>query len=300
MEAINKGEIILYQPDKTKTGEIVLYQPDKSVQLEVRIENETVWLSQVQMAELFQTTVPNINLHLKNLFEESELEEFSTIKDFLIVRQEGKREVQRKISFYNLDVIISVGYRVKSNRGTKFRIWARQVLKDYLLNGYAINKRIERLENFAIETDRRVTENEKQISFFVRTSLPPKEGIFYDGQIFDAYVFVSDLIKSAKKSIILIDNYIDETVLLQLSKREPNVEAEIYTKQISQQLQLDINRHNAQYNPVSVKESDKFHDRFLIIDKTVYHIGASLKDLGKKLFAFSKMEMRIRDIFNNI
>jgi len=292
MDEVNKGEIILYQPDETKTGEIVLYQPNDAVKVEVRVEKETVWLALDKMAELFQRDKSTISRHIKNIFEEGELDKNSTVAFFATVQEEGNRLVERFIENFNLDVIISVGYRVKSLHGTKFRIWANHILKEYIIKGHAINQRFERIEE-------RLAKHDKQISFFVRTSLPPKEGIFYDGQIFDAYVFVSDLIKSAKKSIILTDNYIDETVLLQLSKREPNVQAEIYTKQISQQLQLDINRHNAQYKPVSIKESDWFHDRFLIIDETVYHIGASLKDLGKKLFAFSKMEMKFTDIFND-
>jgi len=289
----SKNEITLYQHD---TGEIIMYQPDNSLTLEVRLENETVWLTQAQMAELFQTTIPNINLHIKNIFEEGELEEIATIKDFLIVRQEGKRQVQRNISFYNLDGIISVGYRIKSRSATLFRIWATKTLKEYILKGYAINQRIERIERFAIETERRVTENEKKIDFFVKTSLPPIQGIFYEGQIFDAYVFVSDLIKSAKKNITLIDNYIDETVLLLLSKRGSKTTAEIYTKQISEQLRLDLLRYNSQYESVNMYESNIFHDRFLLIDNAVYHIGASLKDLGKKLFAFSKMEIKDTEI----
>jgi len=187
----------------------------------------------------------------------------------------------KPVSFYNLDVIISVGYRIKSPRGTQFRIWAREIIKDYLLNGYVINQRFERLEN-------RVTKTEKKIDFFVKTALPPVEGIFYEGQIFDAYVFVSDLIKSAKKSIVLIDNYIDETVLLLLSKRHLKVNAEIYTKQISTQLQLDLTRHNAQYKPVNINKTNRFHDRFLLVDDMVYHIGASFKDLGKNFLPFQK------------
>jgi hypothetical protein len=190
----------------------------------------------------------------------------------------------KPVKYFSLDVIISVGYRVKSQRGTQFRIWANKILKEYILKGHAISQRFERLEY-------RVTETEKKIDFFVQTSLPSKEGIFFDGQIFDAYVFVSNLIKSAQKSIILIDNYIDETVLLLLSKRLSNVDATIYTKQISLQLQLDLVKHNAQYEPVSIYKSTNFHDLFLIIDNVVYHIGASLKDLGKKLFGFSKMEI---------
>ena len=268
-------------------GEIVLYQPNNSLKLEVRLEDETVWLSQAQMSELFQTTVPNINLHLKNIFEEGELEEVSTIKDFLLTTQHGAiagKTQEKIVKLYNLDVIISIGYRIKSQRGTSFRIWATRVIKDYLLRGYVINQRVECLEY-------RVTETEKKIDFFVKTSLPPVEGIFYDGQIFDAYKFAADLIKSAKKSIILIDNYVDESVLLLLSKRNKKVEATIYTTRISPQLQLDLQKHNAQYAPIAVEIFTHSHDRFLFIDKEVYHIGASLKDLGKKWFAFSKMKL---------
>ena len=190
----------------------------------------------------------------------------------------------RQIEYYNLDVIISVGYRVKSLRGTQFRQWANHVLKEYLLKGYSVNNRLEQLEQ-------RVSRTEEKIDFFVRTSLPPVEGVFYNGQIFDAYVFAMDLIKSAKKSIMLIDNYIDESVLLMLSKRKAKVRATIITRSDSKVSQLDIEKHNAQYSPVEVKVCDTIHDRFLIIDNEVYHLGASLKDLGKKLFAFSKLEM---------
>jgi len=181
-------------------------------------------------------------------------------------------------------VIISVGYRVKSKRGTSFRRWATKVLREYVLKGYAVNQRIERIEH-------RVTETERKIDFFITTALPPVQGVFFEGQIFDAYAFVSDLIRSAKSSVILIDNYVDETVLLLLSKRSTDVSADICTKNISAQLKLDADKHNAQYDPINIRCSDSSHDRFLIIDDVVYHIGASLKDLGKKLFAFSRMEM---------
>jgi hypothetical protein len=217
----------------------------------------------------------------------------STVANFATVQQEGNRQVMREIEYYGLDVILSVGYRVKSNQGIMFRAWANTVLKDYILKGYAINQRFERLEY-------RMTETEKKVDVFVRTALPPVEGIFYDGQILEAYAFVSDLIKSAKKSIMLIDNYIDETVLLQLSKRNKNVSAEIYTAKISDTLQLDIEKHNTEYQPITVKATSKFHDRFLIIDDTAYNIGASLKDLGKKLFAFNKMEVKTNDLLKNI
>ena len=270
---MNKGEIILYQPN------------DKPTQLEVRIDKETVWLSQVQMVELFSSTKQNISLHIKNIFKEGELNPTSTVKDYLTVQVEGKRRVKRKITCYNLDVIISVGYRVKSRRGTQFRIWANHVLKDYLLKGYVINQRVDKIE-------KKLLEHDKKFDLLINTNLLPNEGIFYDGQIFDAWQFVSDLIKSANVSIVLIDNYVDENVLTLFSKRLSNVSATIYTSYVSRQLKLDLKLFNTQYSPVEVKIFKKSHDRFLIIDnKTVYHIGASLKDLGKKWFAFSKMKL---------
>ena len=264
-------------------GEIVMYQPDETVRLEVRMEDETVWLTQQQMAELFESSRTNVVEHIHHIYEEEELEEELTCRKFRQVRQEGIRTVSREIPMYNLDVIISVGYRIKSKRGTKFRQWANRVLKDYLLKGYFVNNRIEKLEQ-------RVAKTEEKIDFFVHSSLPPIEGIFYDGQIFDAYHFVSELIRKANKSITLIDNYVDDSVLILLDKRLPGVAATIYTQKIGQQLQLDINRHNAQYPPIKVELFNKAHDRFLLIDNEVYHIGASLKDLGKKWFAFTLMK----------
>jgi len=267
-------------PTTTK-GEIVIYQPDNSVQLEVLMDQETVWLTQAQMVLLFNRDKSVISRHIKNAFEEGELLKNSVVANFATTASDGKTYV---IEYYNLDVIISVGYRVKSKQGTYFRQWATRVLKDYILKGYAINQRVERLEY-------RVFENEKKIDFFVKTALPPVEGILFDGQIFDAYAFVSDLIKSAKKSIVLIDNYIDESVLLLLSKRDNGVSATIYTQNISPQLKLDLKKHNAQYPPITIKPFSRSHDRFLFIDNDTYHIGASLKDLGKKWFAFSKMNV---------
>lgn len=266
-------------------GEIILYQPDETVKLEVRLEEETVWLTQAQMVELFNSTKQNISLHINNIFKDGELEQKATVKEYLTVQKEGNRNVKRRIAYYNLDVIISVGYRVKSIRGTQFRQWANKVLKDYLLKGYSVNRRLTELEHT-------VAEHSKKIDFFVRTSLPPVEGIFYDGQIFDAYQFASGLIRSAKESILLVDNYVDESVLLMLSKRGAGVQADVYTRAVSRQLQLDVERHNSQYPPIAVHTCQKIHDRFLIIDHAVvYHIGASLKDLGRKMFAFSKLDI---------
>lgn len=263
-------------------GEIILYQPDETVKLEVRLENETVWLTQMQMAELFRTTKQNVSLHINNIFKEKELDKNTVVKDSLTTASDGKTY---RIKYFNLDVIISVGYRVKSPRGTQFRQWASKVLKEYLLKGYSINHRLTELEHT-------VAEHSKKIDFFVHTSLPPVEGIFYDGQIFDAYQFATNLIKSAKQSLILIDNYVDESVLLMLSKRNNGIPATIYTQKINAQLQLDLEKYNAQYPPIHIQTYRNGHDRFLIIDEAeVFHIGASLKDLGKKMFAFSKMNI---------
>ncbi|RTY91116.1 DNA-binding protein [Flavobacterium sp. RSP46] len=267
-------------------NEIVIYQAEMlSSHIEVRIEDETVWLTQLQMVDLFQSTKQNISLHINNVFKEGELDEFSTVKEYLTVQQEGSRKIKRRVKLYNLDVIISVGYRVKSKTGTQFRIWATNTLKSYLLKGYAIQNRIENIE-------KKIFEHDQKIEILLNTSLPLNQGIFYDGQIFDAHSFVSRLIKSAKKSILLIDNFVDETVLIQLSKREKGVGVIIYTKDITKQLKLDLERFNTQYELIEIKEFAKSHDRFLIIDETeVYHIGASLKDLGKKWFAFSKLNI---------
>ena len=282
----------------SNTGEIVMYQPDETIRLEVRVENETVWLTQQQMADLFLTTRNNITLHIGNIFKEGELVETSVRKDSLLTATDGKKY---RTKIYNLDVIISVGYRVKSKRGTQFRQWANQILKDYLLKGYSINKNLQDVRIELGAQDKRISLLEEKVDFFVRSSLPPVEGIFFDGQIFDAYVQIVSLIKQAKRSIILIDNYIDETTLTMLSKRDTNVSATIYTRQLSNQQQLDITRHNQQYPPITVNICQRNHDRFLIIDDVVYLFGASLKDAGKKLFAYIKMqETPAMELLNNI
>ena len=279
---------------ESQKGEIVMYQPDETIRLEVRVEDETVWLSQQQIADLFQSSRTNVVEHIMHIYEDEELEENSTCRKFRQVRKEGTRMVSRIIPMYNLDMIISVGYRINSKRGTKFRQWANRILKEYLLNGYSINRRFETIEQ-------RLNAAENKIDFFVRSSLPPVEGIFYDGQIFDAYVQIVNLIKQAKHSIVLIDNYIDEATLTMLSKRDVNVSATIYTRQLSQQQQLDVQRHNQQYPPINICTTQRNHDRFLIIDDVVYIFGASLKDAGKKLFAYIIMqETSASDLLNNI
>ena len=253
------------------------------------------------MTELFQTTRNNITLHIRNIFKEGELEESSVCKESLLTAADGKRY---KTKFYSLDVIISVGYRVKSIRGTQFRIWANKILKDYLLRGYSVNQRLlymeSRIDRRLLEHDKRLDDLTDKVDFFIRTSLPPKEGVFFNGQIFDAHEFICSLIKRANNRIILIDNYVDESVLVQLENRNAGVSALIYTCEISRTFRQSVNRHNRQYAPVEVKTADRIHDRFLIIDDTIYHIGASIKDLGKKLFAFSQMETSADVILDNI
>ena len=271
-----------FQKYSMQKNEIILYQSEGNIAIEVRLEDEMVWLNRQQLSLLFGRDVKTIGKHVNNALKE-ELKGFSVVANFATTARDGKTY---NVDYYNLDMVMSVGYRVKSNRGVEFRRWANSVLKDYILRGYAVNQRIERLEE-------RVSEQDRQIKFFVRTALPPTQGIFFDGQIFDAYVFVADLIRTAKESIVLIDNYIDESVLLLLSKRKAGVTARIITWQLSQVLATDLSRYNQQYPPITIEESSRYHDRFLIIDRTVYHIGASLKDLGKKLFAFSKMEVPV-------
>jgi hypothetical protein len=278
------------------TNEIVLYQPDTAVRLEVMLGDETVWLTQAQMVDLFQSSKANVSEHIKHIFEEGELVREVVVRNFRTTTQHGAipgKTQTRLVEHYNLDVIISVGYRVKSQQGTQFRIWATSVLREYLLRGYAVNQRVERLE-------RRMEGVEKKIDFFVRTALPPVEGIFYEGQIFDAYEFASKLIKSAKKNIVLIDNYVDETVLGLLAKRRKTAQATIYTAKITKAFQADVDKHNKQYAPIAIKRAPGIHDRFLIIDDNVYHIGASIKDLGKKLFAFSKMRSDAKELLDGL
>ncbi len=267
------------------TSLIQIYQSkDSHVQLDVRIEHETIWLTQKQMAELYGTEVPAISKHIKNIYESKELNEMSTISKMEIVQMEGNRTIHRQTTMYNLDIIIAVGYRVNSHKATNFRIWATSILKNYLFNGYAINQRMDKIENQVYSLD-------QQVQSIIQSSLPPKQGIFFNGQIFDAYQFVSDLIRSAKKTILLIDNYLDDSVLLQLAKREVNVAATVCIRKITATLQLDIDRYNTQYDPIRVLEIPDIHDRFLLIDEEkLYTFGASFKDLGKKIFCFSLIE----------
>ncbi|MBI3143488.1 MAG: virulence RhuM family protein [Bacteroidetes bacterium] len=279
-------------------NEIILYKPDEVAQhIEVRLEDETVWLTLKQISQLFNRDKSVISRHLRNIYTEGELSQEATVAKNATVQMEAGRTVNREIEYYNLDAIISVGYRVNSKQGTQFRIWATQVLRDYLLKGYALNQRMDRMENHVENLSKEV----KEISLQLNTQALPNQGVFFEGQVFDAYVFAAEIVKRAKHDIILIDNYVDETVLTLLAKRNSEVTATIFTKSISRQVQLDLDRHHGQYPPIVAKAFAHSHDRFLIIDqKELYHLGASLKDLGKKWFAFSRMDSFIAEVLGRL
>ena len=272
-------------------NKIITYQSDTiSNQIDVIIEDEMVWLNRNQIAILFDRDIKTIGKHINNALKE-ELSDVAVVANFATTAKDGK---VYQVAHYNLDMILSIGYRVKSSRGVEFRKWSNSILKSYLLKGYALQNRVETIE-------KKLYEHQNKIEQLLNTNLPLQQGIFFDGQLFDAYVFVSDLVKSAQKTIVLIDNYVDETVLVLLSKRKPNVKATVYTEKITPQFQQDINKYNAQYEPVSVVIEKKSHDRFLIIDETqVYHIGASIKDLGKKWFAFSRLHIDPNSILTRL
>ena len=277
-------------------NEIILYQPDETVKLEVRISEETVWLNRKQMACLFGRDVKTIGKHIANALAE-ELLNISVVANFATTARDGKTY---NVEYYNLDMILSVGYRVKSRQGVLFRQWANSILKDYLLRGYALNNRLERIENQLENQQKQIADHQQKIDFFVRTSLPPVEGIFYDGNMLEPFAFVNKLIRSARERIVLIDNYVDETVLLRLAERAENVQAKIYTQRISPSFNVALSQHNNQYAPIDLCLFTQSHDRFLIIDNEVYHIGASIKDLGKKWFAFCKMELQANEILEKL
>ncbi|MDY0315899.1 MAG: RhuM family protein [Bacteroidales bacterium] len=284
-----KNEIIIYQADEQET------------QVEIQFEQETFWLTQQQIADLFGTQRPAITKHIGNIFKSGELDEkvVSSILEHTTQHGAIKGKKQKtNVKHYNLDLVLSVGYRINSTRATQFRIWATNVLKDYLLKGYAINNRMNRLEDKVDSLSNKMNEIDLQI----KTKELPTQGIFFDGQIFDAYEFTSKIIRSAQKSIILIDNYIDESTFVHLSKKKKGVQVSLLCKNMNTQLKLDIKKANEQYGNFEQKTFSKSHDRFLIIDNSeVFHLGASLKDLGKKWFAFSKMDKTsVEAILNKI
>ena len=278
-------------------NEIILYQSNNLAEhIEVRIDDETVWLTLNQIAQLFNRDKSVISRHLSSIYKEGELSQEATVAKNATVQFEAGRKVQRDIDYYNLDAIISVGYRVNSKQGTQFRIWATNVLRDYLLKGYALNQRMNRIENHV----ENLAEKVNVISLQIKSSALPNQGVFFDGQVFDAYELASKIIRSAETSIMLIDNYIDESTLIHLAKKNDNVKVLLFSKSISKQLALDVKKANEQYGNFEIKELNLSHDRFLIIDhRELYHIGASLKDLGKKWFAFSKMDESMTKLILN-
>lgn len=279
-------------------GEVIFYQPDNTMRLEVRLEDETVWLTQQQMVTLFQSSKANVSEHIRNIYDQGELEQQATVRNFRTVRKEGNRMVNRTLTYYNLDAIISVGFRVNTKRGIMFRQWANRTLKEYLLRGYAfhqqmiamqrqIDVRLEEQNERLSAVENHLHEHDQKFDMIVKTPELPNEGVFFDGQIFDAFKLVMQLIKSAEHRIILIDNYINEEILTMFDQRANGVIASIYTARIDSAMQLAIQRHDAQYDPIPVNVFRMSHDRWLIIDEKVYHFGASLKDLGKKWFGVS-------------
>jgi len=280
------------------TSEIIVYHLDENnTNIEVHVENETVWLSLNQISNLFNRDKSVISRHLRNIYKEGELSRTATVAKNATVQHEAGRAVNRNVDFYNLDAILSVGYRVNSKQGTQFRIWATHVLRDFLLKGVVLNQRMDQIESNYEDLSREV----KDISRQLKAEGLPRQGIFFAGQVFDAYLFAADLIKNAVTDIILIDNYIDETVLNLYTKRKSQVSATIYTRSVSKQLQLDLNKHNSQYEPITIKTFTESHDRFLIIDRSeIYHLGASLKDLGKRWFAFSKLDLPVDVILSRL
>ena len=279
------NQILLQTNNQQSEKSVIIYRSeDGTIQLEVQLYNGTVWMNRQQMSTLFGRDIKTIGKHINNALNE-ELKGYSVVAKFATTATDGKTY---QVEYYNIDVVLSVGYRVKSQRGIDYRHWANEKLKNYLFRGYVDNQRIVYLEQ-------KVAEHDKKIDFFVRTSLPPVEGIFYDGQIFDAYTFISDLLRKAQKEIILIDNYVDDSVLKMLNKRADGVSATIYTAHISENLKLDLAKHNSQYQPITIEHFNKSHDRFLIIDDDVYLIGGSIKDLGKKVSTFVKLSISKRE-----
>ena len=288
-------------------GEIVLYQPDDNVRLEVRLQDDTVWLTQLQMAELFKSTKQNISLHVNNIFREGELAKNSVVKECLTTASDGKNY---RTKYYNLDVIISVGYRVKSSVGTRFRQWANAVLKDYLLRGYAVHQQVMALQHINLRIDAQndrltriedtIEQQQQQLDFVVRANEKPEELLIPTGCVWDAYMFVCDLIRSARKQLVLIDNFVDDRVLTMLDKRNTGVAATVYTR-YTKQITLDFEKHNRQYAPIEyVQMPHAVHDRYLIVDYDVWLLGTSVKDMGRGLCTIIKVGFKPEEVLRRI
>jgi hypothetical protein len=288
---------------KESENQIIVYQPDETLRLDVRLENETVWLTQARLGVLFGVDRTVVNRHIHNIYKTKELEESATCAKIAQVQNEGGRSITRLVPFYNLDMIIAVGYRVNSLQATRFRRWATNVLKEYLLRGYSVNARLSQLED---KMDRRISKQEIEIAelknkvdFFIQTETPPLQGVFYDGQLWDARALVLKLVSGAKKSLILIDNWATVETLDLFAKKRKGVKLTIFTSEHYDKKHVphhkisdeDVRIFNAQYPSLTINYNELFHDRFLIVDdKELYLIGASLKDLGKKCFAFTKLD----------
>ena len=275
---------------------IVIYQPDETLRLNVRLENETVWLTQSQLCELFDVVKSNVSYHLRNIYGTGELDYAATVQKIRTVQVEAGRKVFRNLEYYNLDTIISLGFRINSKRGIQFRQWATRILKEFMLRGYAFNQRLNQLEHKMdlnlVRHEQEIGDLKCKVDFFVQTSMPPVQGVFYDGQVFDAKVFAAKHVLSAQKSILLIDSWVDIVTLELLAKKATGVSVVIITSHRGNKLSIsDVAAFNAQYGGLTVQESRNYHDRFIIIDdNTLYLIGASLKDLGHKCFAFTKLD----------
>ena len=275
-----------------KENQIVVYQPQGVTRIDVRFEDETVWLLQSQIAELFSCSNENVRLHLKNIYASGELEAKATSKEILEVRQEGHRKVSRKTIYYNLDAIISVGYRVNSIVGVRFRQWATGVIRERMLTSTLQAARFDAIDRRLLSHDREIADLKEQVDFFVQTKTPPAQGVFFDGQLWDACSLAEKLVARAKKSIVLIDNWVGSETLDILAKKRKGVAVRVVTSARGNKLAAsDIAKFNGQYSSLMVTTSAAFHDRFLILDESeIYLIGASLKDLGKKCFAFAKLD----------
>ena len=296
----NSGLLSSGEVDGEK-NEIIVYQPEGGeFHIEVRVDQDTVWLSQAQMAELFNTDRTSINRHIRNIFQTQELYENSTCAKIAQVRLEGGRSIKRVVPYYNLDMIISVGYRVNSISGTRFRQWANRVLKEHMLKGFSVNQRLVAHENRLENIDSRVIYLEKQVDFFVKANLPPKEGVLQAKAFWSGYEFAVQLVRSAKQEIVIIDPFADDTALSLMPKRNPGVNAIIYSARINQTMKVECERLNRQCSPVELRTMREVHDRFIVVDETVYHIGASIKDLGKRWFAFCKMQLQADEMITKL
>lgn len=291
-------------PNVSEKGEIVLYQPDESIRLEVRFEDETVWLTQAQMGVLFGTNRQAITKHIKNIFESGELDRSATSSILELVQREGNRNVKRKIEYYNLDVIISVGFRVNTKQGIHFRTWANNVLKQFMLRGYSVNQHLvalqERVDNRLVAIESELAEQRQKVDFLIERERPVTEQLFSTGCVWDAYTFVSDLVRSAKERLVLIDPFVDERTLLLLDKRADGVKCVVYTR-YKEQIELDFQKHNQQCTPIGkVQLPHAVHDRYLIVDEQVWLLGASVKDMGRGLCTVIQLGFSPEDVLGRL